>query len=170
MKNTLLPKLTCSSKTPVLIGLREQLVTCQIRPFLTFRVRKIAAELEESQNFFHCFRKHLFVLHHPKFGGNSSQKIEVIAIYALGTLNVPLILFSKLKLAVFNMSWLPSVSCYGSLWNIFVLVFSFYLSLSVIISHSQVKFTLEKVYAAKRWLQKSYEMLIFLPDFLEFYP
>ena len=71
-------------------------MTCQISPFFTFQVLKIAAELEKIKSFFHCFRKHLFVL---QSDGNSSQNYNVTAIYTLGTLNIHLTLFSMKYLA-----------------------------------------------------------------------
>ena len=72
-------------------GLTEQPVTYQNRSFFTFLVLKIEAELKKILKFFHNSGKHLFVLHHAKFHGNSPKNHKVTAIYILRTLNIPLI-------------------------------------------------------------------------------
>ena len=49
--------------------------------------------MKKKLKIFHCSRKHLFVLHHAKFHGNIPKNHKVTAIYTLGILNIPLILF-----------------------------------------------------------------------------
>ena len=65
-------------------------MTCQISSIFTLKVLKIEAELE----IFHYSRKHLLVLHHARFHGYGPKNHIVTAIYTLGTLNIPLIIFS----------------------------------------------------------------------------
>ena len=62
-------------------------MTCQISPFLTFQVLKIAAELEKTQTF-STVLEHLFVFHHGKYDGDSPKNNKVIAISALGILTL----------------------------------------------------------------------------------
>ena len=55
-------------------------MTCKIWPVLTFRVLKIAAELEKSLNFFAVIEAS-FLLYHAKFDGNSSKNNNVTTIH-----------------------------------------------------------------------------------------
>ena len=56
---------------------------------------------------FHYSRKHPFVLHHAKFHRNSPKNHK--AVYSLGTLNIPLILFSIITPE--NVFWSNQESC-----------------------------------------------------------
>ena len=66
--------------------------------------------MKKELKIFHYPRKHLFVLYHAKFHGNSPKNHKVTVIYTLGTLNIPLILFSMKEFQQSGASFIGELS------------------------------------------------------------